>query len=589
MDTVEVHLIASISTASNSFFAALGDLRDLHSEAATSVSKIEVLRSQLKEIDDAQAVKGLEIVRLRKRRDNVVKLAKAVKQMEDVIGGFQEAERLLTTGEVSEALEKVEQIEALMAGQGPPEAYLVDLRQARALEPIHNNMDDLRHRIGAGFQKQFVETLLADLREHVKKVPTNDTLQRFTRSFQRDQQRLSRRSTDGMLSPAIAPPAFSELPDTLRFKLKQHLTNLQKAQHISSAIQAYREEVSKELKILIRQYLPSDDDNDSMMSGKSGTTTRGGRGRVEKGAALARAIRNLGPIEAEELLTQTYVGVSELTRRLGTQQKLLLDVTMTLGETQVGGMLSPPLVQSTPGFFNGRPGPNGASVANQEDAAAVVFSGLSDIIAPVLEAALGRLVKVVRIRKELVTRYPPADFYRYLTLNKLFSSECEAVSGRIPSNLQTVIGDQIIEFTKTSSSELQSALANMMEKEKWAGKDFDEVHQNILARILEGATRDPEWWSRHTILYENTRATPEPKDPIEHLAKQSPDPKDKIRHAIVDDQRYVLPGASLVILAGIEKYLEMIVMIPNMATEIATNMLDYISVRLPSLPTLQPH
>jgi vacuolar protein sorting-associated protein 54 len=455
------------------------------------------------------------------------------------------------------------------------------------LEPLQSNMGDLRHRIGAGFQKQFVETLLADLREHVKKVPTDETLQRFTKSFQRDQlQRLNnRRSTDGqILSPAAVPPAYSELSDTLRFKLKQHLTNLQKAQHISSAIQAYRDEVSRELRNLIRQYLPSDDDSESIASGKSGTTIggRGNRNRAEKSAALARAIRNLGPIEAEELLTQTYVGVSELTRRLGTQQKLLLDVTMTLGETQVGGMLSPPLQPSPSGFFNGRPqNGNGPGVNNQEDAAAVVFSGLSDIIAPVLEMAQSKLVKVVRIRKEQVSRYRAEDFYRYLTLNKLFSSECEAVSGRIPNSLQTAIGDQIVDFIHVSNEDRKNTLADMMEKEKWSGKDFDEGCQNILSRILEGATRDPEWWNRHSILYENSRSMPEPKDPIEELFKLSADPKDKIRHAIIDEQRYVLPGASLVLLQGIEKYLEQIIMIPSMAAEIATNMIDYIAVQPP--------
>ncbi len=44
MDTVEMHLIQSISTASTTFFTALGSLRELHSEAAESVEKIKALR-----------------------------------------------------------------------------------------------------------------------------------------------------------------------------------------------------------------------------------------------------------------------------------------------------------------------------------------------------------------------------------------------------------------------------------------------------------------------------------------------------------------------------------------------------------------
>ena len=60
MDTVEVHLISSISTASSSFFAALGSLRELHSEAADSVGRIKALRKELETLDEEMAIGGLE-------------------------------------------------------------------------------------------------------------------------------------------------------------------------------------------------------------------------------------------------------------------------------------------------------------------------------------------------------------------------------------------------------------------------------------------------------------------------------------------------------------------------------------------------
>ncbi|RPA76839.1 Vps54-domain-containing protein [Ascobolus immersus RN42] len=577
MDTVEVHLIASISTASNSFFAALGDLRDLHSEAATSVEKIEELRKQLREVDDAQAVKGLEIVRLRRRRDNVDKLRRCVEQMERVVNGVDDAEGLLARGEVDAALQKVETVERCIAGRGEGE---VDLRQARALEPLMSNMSDLRSRIGTGFQAQFVETLVGDLRRHVASVPVTETLKRFTKSFQRDQlQRSSnRRSTDGqILSPAAVPPAYAELPDELREKLKSSLISLQKANCITAAIQAYRDEVTKELRAIIKRHLPSDDDASSLASGRSGTTTggRASRNRAEKTAALARALRNLGPAEAETLLTQTYVNISELARRLGTQQKLLLDITMTL-DTTPGGLLSPPLHRSNSGFFNHPATPQ------PEDAATAVFTGLSDIIAPLLDAATAKLTKVVRIRKENVPRYTPREFYRYLTLNKLFSSECEAVSGRIPQGLQTVIGEQVVEWVRGFAEEQKRGLAAEMEREKWAGRDFDEAAQRSLSRVLEAGEGEVEWWGRCGVLYEEEvvkEGEGEAKEGgVEGLAMMSPDPKDKIRHAVVEGERFVLPGASLALLRGLDAFGEMVVMVPGMAIEIASSLLDYITV-----------
>ena len=66
MDTVEVHLISSISTASTSFFAALGELRELQSEASDCVEKIKILREDLARLDKEMAVGGLKIPRIPK-------------------------------------------------------------------------------------------------------------------------------------------------------------------------------------------------------------------------------------------------------------------------------------------------------------------------------------------------------------------------------------------------------------------------------------------------------------------------------------------------------------------------------------------
>ncbi|GKT84950.1 hypothetical protein Ct61P_02800 [Colletotrichum tofieldiae] len=58
MDTIEVHLINSISTASTTFFTALGSLRELHSEAAESVDRIKALRKELEALDEEIATRA---------------------------------------------------------------------------------------------------------------------------------------------------------------------------------------------------------------------------------------------------------------------------------------------------------------------------------------------------------------------------------------------------------------------------------------------------------------------------------------------------------------------------------------------------
>jgi vacuolar protein sorting-associated protein 54 len=77
MDTVEVHLINAISTASTSFFAALGSLRQLQTEASESVAQIKELREDLRRLDEQMAIGGLKVVDMKRRRENLNRLANA--------------------------------------------------------------------------------------------------------------------------------------------------------------------------------------------------------------------------------------------------------------------------------------------------------------------------------------------------------------------------------------------------------------------------------------------------------------------------------------------------------------------------------
>ena len=156
MDTVEVHLISSISTASTSFFAALGSLRDLHVEASASVAKIKSLREDLANLDHSMAVGGLKIVAMRRRGENMRKLGGAVQQLQDVVDAVAQCEDQVDKGEIEEALQGLVDVEHLIAGEREmpeqPNSYSlaskqvasVDLRGIRALDGAGDEIAFLR-------------------------------------------------------------------------------------------------------------------------------------------------------------------------------------------------------------------------------------------------------------------------------------------------------------------------------------------------------------------------------------------------------------------------------------------------------------
>lgn len=586
MDTVEVHLISSISYASSSFFTALGDLRELHSEAAASVERIQSLREELTNLDKEQAIKGLEIVRLRKRRANVGKLEGAVKQIDTLLEQVRTVGNDLEKGNIEVALNGVDCAEDLLMGKPPvgvtnENNNYIDLGKVTALDTVKTEIAHLRHRIGKVYEARFVDTLLMDLRNHIEKVPPKETLRRWCTSFQREQGRPRSQIFNINGAPIHPPrsssllPEYTMLSESLRKTLSQHLDGLKRARSINSAIQAYRDAVLRETKSLIRRNMPSSDDDSSVMSNMTLQSRGGAGGRTaqEKSAKLAKALRDLGPIEAEDLFFRCYCGTSELVRRLGSQQKLLLDLTSGMGEMGVGGMLSPRLSQN--GFDFGGPVKSGGL----EDS---IAAGFSDLISPALDIAQGTLLKIVRARNDQTTKYGDVDFLRYFTLNKLFFAECEAVSGRVGgSGLQTQIGNQIKEFLANYHRETTNTVASILEKDKWGAKDFDEKAQEGLNRIVDAATGDPELWVRHAKIFEDTRDTGAYETRVEVApANGTGDTATpaRVRTAMVEDQPFILPESSLKVLQEVERYEGLIVMMPGMTSDIATNMLDFLKV-----------
>ncbi|KAK6354716.1 hypothetical protein TWF696_003855 [Orbilia brochopaga] len=564
MDIVEVHLIKEISSASSGFFAALGDLRKLHAEADASVQKIHTLRAELDRLDRDRALAGLEVVRLRRRKANVQKLAYSVEQIAHAIKKLGEVEECLDKNEIVAAMDTIEATEALLEGRSPCglTTPIIDLRPVKAVAAIQTDLTNLRARCGKALETRFVDTLLADLRKHAETVPPSDTLLRFFQAYQRQQSRSALR-VDSMPSPRPVSMDYSQLPDSLRALLLEHLDGLRRADHVEKAVQAYRDAVLKETKAIIRRNMPSDDDAASNLSGVS----RGpgaGRTTAEKSSSLAKALRSLGPREAEDLLVRIYTAISETLRRLGTQQKLLLDVT-----SGIDSILSPRNTVSSP---NGLGSPPPQLERGMDSFYSVYSMDISELINAAIDAAQIQMVKVLKVRNEQTARLPLGDFLRYFMLNKLFSAECEGLSGKITTNLQAVIGAHIKDFITNFHQESITLLATTIEKDQWEAKDFKPASKAGLERILEAATKDAETWIAWGRVYEDP---PLPEDPA---ADADQPPSGKIRTAMIDEQRFILPESGLTVLRLIETYECLFTMIPVSVADVATNMLEFLKL-----------
>jgi vacuolar protein sorting-associated protein 54 len=585
MDTVEVHLISSISTASTSFFAALGSLRQLQSEASESVERIKTVRSDLQRLDDQMAIGGLKIVDMKRRRENLRKLTHATDQLQAVIIGLSACDETVEKGALESAMTRLESIDGLICGtldttdpsatswmQPPCPPVLVDLRNLRALDGVSEGMQQLRFRIGKGFEQRFVETLRTDLREHVKRTSSRDTLERWAKTSQRG------RGDHPRFKSTL--PAYLTTSIQFRADLRAELVGLSGSNFTNQASATFRDAIVREMKLLIRNYLPSstDDDAESMTS----VSTRGGRGysQHDKNSILARNLRAMDPADAEDFFTGIFTDISEALRRLSVQVKVLLDVTsgVSTPPASSGGLRSPPrspYMSSIDGAMGAAPNPMDMIGIQEELMQAL---DMSSLLGQAVDAAQTQVTKLLKVRAEVTSNLPLNRFLRYFNLCRLFADECEAVSGRSGAALKGVVNNHITDFVSKFGDNEKQALAKAMDSDRWEPKDFDEHDKGVLSRILKGMESDPsEWIQAGSILDEieeerTTNGTLPTNGTSTEKEKKSPAP------AYVDEEKYIISNSSTVVIRGIERFEILLTAMPSMTSEISTVLCDYVKL-----------
>ena len=564
LDTVEIHLINSISTASTSFFTALGSLRELHAEAAASVEKIQTLRGDLANLDNDMALGGLKTVQLRRRRENVRKLADAVSQLEEVLSSVTQCEELLNEGDIDSALNVLDDVERLIAGEQPLRprhnlSSIIDIRGVKALQGAGDDLNQLRYQIGTGYERRFLEVLIGDLRHHVESVPQESTLLRLGNAFQRF--RGSHRSAQSGM------PSYMNTDDQMRRRLRLELSGLGRSRYTMPAATSFKNAVVREMKSLIRRHLPSssDDDNESIMS----ASTVGGKqlNQQEKSVILARNLRAMDPDDAYSMLVKIYTGISETLRRLSVQVKVLLDIT-----SGVGSPSRSPSIQS----LDALAGPGSAADIAKEEILQVL--DMSSLLGHAVDVVQSQVVKVLKVRAEQTEYFSHDQFLRYFSLNRLFVNECEAISGRSGTVLKTVVDNHIKGFISKFGDSQRLRLVQIMDSDRWDARDFGDNDSVLLSRILEASTKDVDVWGATSQIWASTDNKGEAKVAVNGSAVNGNGAanggKDRVRSAVVDEQKYMLPESALAILRVVEEFLHLIAGIPSVSADISQSLLE---------------
>jgi vacuolar protein sorting-associated protein 54 len=110
LDTLESHLIHEIGLRSTSFFSALSNLQDLHSESASCLNSITDLQSSLEEVGKKQARKGIEVIDKHKELRLLRGVETGIREIGEAQEALHVAQRLVEGGDWSGALGCLEDV-----------------------------------------------------------------------------------------------------------------------------------------------------------------------------------------------------------------------------------------------------------------------------------------------------------------------------------------------------------------------------------------------------------------------------------------------------------------------------------------------
>ncbi|PRP76391.1 vacuolar protein sorting-associated protein 54-like [Planoprotostelium fungivorum] len=114
LDVAEVELIKQISYRSESFFSALSDLQNLHSEVQKTCDKIEKLRRQLAELESSVIDKDRQVPKLFTQRNNLIILKKKLKLVHTVSRAQPTIQLLLANSDFAGALELIHSTQSVL-------------------------------------------------------------------------------------------------------------------------------------------------------------------------------------------------------------------------------------------------------------------------------------------------------------------------------------------------------------------------------------------------------------------------------------------------------------------------------------------
>ncbi|WVR03759.1 hypothetical protein IAU60_000754 [Kwoniella sp. DSM 27419] len=430
LDTLERHLVHEISLRSSSFFSALSNLQDLHSESASCLTRISELQGSLKEVGGKQARKGLQVIEEQEKLRVLKVTETGVKSVAELDELLVVAKRLVEEGDWNGGLGYLEGVVkwwkrfALPKSDTATSEHDAELPLATlpALSTLPAILDNLKAKIATQLESSLSFMLTSTL------------------------------SSDERYDQ-----------DASSLALRPLLAGLVRCGQVGEVENIWREAVTVAVREGSRKHLPSSQEDD-----------RDGDKVLEaRGASLAQSLQGMDHSSFLALSMSMY---TTLLGRIRLAQQVGEEISRLLKNV---GSLTPLSIPTS------ATGPATAATTEPDDL------NLSDVLVSACELAHSRSSKILSVRAEQHAALSIEEFVEIFKENWEFILATEQVAGRMIVSLRGVTASQARGFLVSYHAKRLTRSAKLVEEEQWSQVDVTPVVQHVVNLLIQSAVSDP--------------------------------------------------------------------------------------------------
>lgn len=492
LDLVESALVGELSKSSSQFFYALSEVDNIQKKSSDTISELEKLSLNLKNINDEKITKRITNLKRIFKKKNIEILEQGLLQVKLVIDKVQECKLYYKKDDYDMSLDMMNSIDYLIRGDdvNDPQVNkwtekwpykLVNLKSVPALLETRELLTNMKIEIGGKVAIQLTDLLLGDIREHYENINTTVILNRLQSNYE-------------------AKKSYLEFEPQFQDSIRNMIIKLNRCEELTSAFSLYQDKCMVECKNIIKKYLPSthmNPDSAAVSTAPSTTSLASTQNDASNDAntslseikhppsanvpKLSTLIREQTPLEFQNMLIEIFTRCSEALRRLFQHQKLLLDIALKeLNSLDEGGNSE-----------------NKKNMITQLD----IRTGINEIIG-IIQSRMG---KVIAVRKEITSSLRYDYFLTQYTVIVLFIQECEALSGEfLTKYLSDILASQIKHCISNRDTRNVRTIQKKIELENWQPFIVNPSFQRDVNEIVSSVDIDPLMWTNIVDLASDT-------------------------------------------------------------------------------------